>query len=313
MNCSIRSTIILVLAASYTGPNNAQVDTSAVNGTMINSTDSGELVSVFKDFHGMLDAKGRTQLEANGYRIVLEHHDWPSSHAAYSKTMKKALPKSSMVGQDVDGLPFPNLIHRLLRSGEGDNAVKTFYCVPDKHAAYWVIGFATIGDVDDGFERSVVIAVHNNGGYSGLMTGYEAPEIDFCGRIITLGPACHWMGPHNCQCSGLGQMNWYMVGSPERAAELTHAQLKRTQEDRAVIRKDTVEVVFEGTETMAIRVTYKLAKVLRAMGVPSDRLVAYYVSVPVRGRYVSCILSHYGDPAPDRSLPPLLSEVMTLR
>jgi hypothetical protein len=44
----------------------------------------------------------------------------------------------------------------------------------------------------------------------------------------------------------------------------------------------------------------------------SNVLVVYYVTGKVRGKFVTCVLSHYEDDKGANKLPPLLSEVLEL-
>ncbi|MBK7556595.1 MAG: hypothetical protein IPI55_18980 [Flavobacteriales bacterium] len=267
--------------------------------------------TILKDLHGMLDTKGHTYIQGNGYVIKVEYHDWPASQSAYAKTKKKQQPSVVLLAQDDPELPVPNAIFE--ERPDSGNQVQTTYCIPDRSKGYWYIAFATVRPEERAFERSLVLSIHANSGYKGMMTAREAQEIDFCGRKIPLGPACHWMGPYNCQCSGLGQMNWSITNDRARASRLIDAQLDATKLKNKILQRDSVAVVFEGAEAKALRVVYKMPKVVKFLGQTSDHLVAYYVVAPVRDRYVTCVLSHYGDPAADRSLPPLLSEVMVLK
>ncbi len=267
--------------------------------------------TILRELHGMLDKKGHTYIQGNGYVIKVEYHDWPASQSAYAKTKKKQQPSAAVLGQDDPGLPVPNVIFE--ERPDSGHQVQTTYCIPDRSKGYWYIAFGTVSPDERAFERALVLNIHEHSGYKGMMTTSEALEIDFCGRKIPLGPACHWMGPYNCQCSDLGQMNWSISNDPDRAGRLIDAQLDATKLKNKILQRDSVAVVFEGAEAKAVRVIYKVPKVVKFLGQTSDHLVAYYVVAPVRDRYVSCVLSHYGDPAADRSLPPLLSEVMVLK
>lgn len=72
-----------------------------------------------------------------------------------------------------------------------------------------------------------------------------------------------------------------------------------------------ITLKFEGQETKALRTKVKIQLPKLEMG-GSNILVVYYVTGQVRGKYVTCVLSHYTDDIGANKLPPLLSEVLEL-
>lgn len=286
----------------------AQHDTIATRGNALEAPTTPAVV--MEEIAGMIGLKGKIQLEGNGYVIVLAKHNWQPSHAAYEKAIRKEAPRASLIARDVPDLPAPNMIcERLMPDSSG---TERFYFIPSGTEAYWLFGFAT-GAREVHFEHSVVRQVLDSGAFLFPIVDQSAYEIVFCGRRIELGPACHWMSPHNCQCSGLGQMNWSVTSSAQRAQETLRWQLSRTIAERKELTIDTVDVVFEEIPTTAIRVAYKVPAVVRTVGMTGRSIIAYYVHAHIRGRDVYSVLSHYDDEAPEGELPPLLAEVMQLR
>lgn len=136
-------------------------------------------------------------------------------------------------------------------------------------------------------------------------------SIRFAGRYIHLGPACEWKGVNNIQCSGMGQMNWCEFQDFSGAVEMIRVQLATSRTTGHVKTAECIPVLFEGNQTKALRLKYKIALPKVVLG-GSNNIVAYYVVSSVRNRYVGCVISHYEDEAREGELPALLSEVMKL-
>lgn len=260
---------------------------------------------------GMVDLDNRTVLEGDGYMIVLDHHKWPPSQKAFEKTRKKVSPKAKVIATDRDDLPKPNMVcDRTLMDGLG---AERFYYYATGIEGYMVVGFTT-AIRDEAFEKAVFDKILSGGNFNDdLVNSPAANEIDFCGRRIDLGPACQWMAPHNCQCRGLGQMNWSVVTSAQRAKELVDAQMHRTMQARHELAMDTVDVLLEGVEAQAIKLYYKIPTAIQVLAQTPHELIAYYVNATIRGRHVFCVMSYYEDEAPKGELPLFLSEVMKLK
>ncbi|HRH38830.1 MAG TPA: hypothetical protein PK760_10820, partial [Flavobacteriales bacterium] len=180
-------------------------------------SDHRSMQLVMDEITGMIDRDNRTVLEGDGFLIVLEHHKWPPSQKAFEKTRRKIAPKAKVIATDRDDLPKPNMVYEgTLTDSLG---AERFYCYATGDIGYWVVGFTTAVR-DEAFEKAVMDKMLATANFNdNLVNTSTANEINFCGRRITLGPACQWMSPHNCQCHGLGQMNWSVVSSAERAKE----------------------------------------------------------------------------------------------
>jgi hypothetical protein len=148
-----------------------------------------------------------------------------------------------------------------------------------------------------------------------VYVSYQIDTINFVGRKIPLGRNCEYMGVHNVQCPFYGQMNWSIHRTIEDAALVAHNQYLTTASKwlGSVKEEKEIDVIFEGTATKAKRVLYKIQLPSIILG-GSNTLIIYYVVAKVRGKYVSCVLSHYENVnIMDTGLPALLSEVMRLK
>lgn len=112
----------------------------------------------------------------------------------------------------------------------------------------------------------------------------------------------------------MGQMNWSIFQSENEANEMTTAQYDFIEGKwiGKIISQDSVSIIFEGVETKALKVNYKL-KVPSGFNGGTNMLQVFFVSVPVRNKYVSCVLSQYTNNFDNKELLPLLSEVMQMK
>ena len=126
-----------------------------------------------------------------------------------------------------------------------------------------------------------------------------------------MGPVCRWMSPHNIQCPNYGQMNWAIFDNLQQAEEYrdTHFEMARNRSLVDIKEDKWIALKFEGQETKARRTKVKIQIPKLVMG-GSNMLVVYYVTGHVRGKYVTCVLSHYTDDIGADELPPLLSKIL---
>jgi len=289
------------------------IQVAAQEGTVAIATEQEPKYElVFEDMVGMLDRDGRTVLSGNGYSIVIEDRDWKPSHKAYQNTMKKLQSAAVATEQDNPAWPSPNMAFEY-RSAK-DSITMRYYYLPKGADKYRIVGFVTPITKDIRFEQETVRRIAENASFTSNLAGFQAPQIMFCGRPLRFGSSCHWMAPHNWQCSGLGQMNWSVSTSQVRARGLMQAQLDATvASNREVLQRDTVPVTFEGFDTEAIRITYKVPAVPRILGQTGRTIIAYYLCATVRLREIHAVLSYFDDEAPNGGFPPMLAEVMKLR
>ena len=188
---------------------------------------------------------------------------------------------------------------------------------PDKKTI--AITFASINkNGDKVFERNFIGLVCTNSIPESIYHSHEIDSINFAGRKIPLGSSCRWMNVNNVQCPYYGQMNWSVHKNMEDALFTVENQYLVTKSKKGVkvISENLVNVIFEGTETTARKIVYDFtgvrALLLNMEG--SKRLTIYYVSVPVRDNFVSCVMSYWGsDQIHSSGLPPLLEQVMKLK
>jgi hypothetical protein len=265
----------------------------------------------FKNFQAIKHPEsGVLFLEAEGYDIFVESLDFGLNEKGISKIKKKYSAKNAQLTTD----SVTNL--KVLAMTEQKNGVTvyfTYYLHPVSEESSTIIGFIRPKARDIGLERDFVNSQLSNKIPSFVYTSLYIDSIDFVGRKIDLGSACRWMSPHNVQCPNYGQMNWAIFDNQKQAEEYrdTHFEMTKNKNLTDIKEEKWITVKLEGQETKALKTRVKIQLPKFAMG-GSNTLIAYYVTAQVRGKYVTCILSHYTDDVGADKLPPLLSEVMEL-
>lgn len=182
-----------------------------------------------------------------------------------------------------------------------------------------VIGFtfASINKSNRDFQRYFIKLVVNDEIPDSVFNQVPLDTIDFAGRKIGLGNSCHWMGINNVQCPYYGQMNWSVHRDSADAKSTVNNQFEtiKARKNGKIVADTTVSVIFEGAKTTARRVVYDFTGVTSALvGMSGGKtLTIYLVAAPVRGHYVSCVLSFWNnDQINPSGLAPLLEKVMKL-
>ncbi len=182
-----------------------------------------------------------------------------------------------------------------------------------------VIYFNEINKTKASFKREFIQTYIDNKIPKSIFITSKIDSILFVNRYIKLGPSCRWMGVRNVQCSYRGQMDWTIHQSLEKAKN--HNELRaltnRYQRKLKLISKDTVNIRFEGKEISAIKIVYNVKgfnSLLLKMSSGAKHLIVYYIAEKIRGKNISCILSHWdNDYIQPNGLPALLSEVIALK
>lgn len=193
-----------------------------------------------------------------------------------------------------------------------------YYFVESTDQKIIAFTFVPAGEANRDFEREFVRLVRANVIPEHVFNHSEPDTIDFAGRKIPLSKNCHWMGVNNVQCSSAGQMNWSVHKDSASAAKTiqSHFESIGARQNGRIVSDRKVNVIFEGTETTARKVIYDFTGMTGVMvGMTGGRsLTIYFVAAPVRGHYVSCVMSFWNnDYVTSSGLAPLLDQVMELK
>ncbi len=151
--------------------------------------------------------------------------------------------------------------------------------------------------------------------------------LNFAGRKVELGTYfCRWTGVNSVQWPYHGQMDWSVHKDSLDAAQCIDIQYYitvhcRTKElNTQIVSDQQVDVLFEGVPVKACKVVHQLkdesTELLKDAGDGNTRsLTIYYVVAPVRGNYVSCVMSFWNNDFIEEQsvLPSLLEKVMQLK
>lgn len=273
---------------------------------------------VFSNLHGIKDAfdmkRNRTvYYEVEGYNIYVGN----TVAALDEKGLQKIKRQYKIDPQaKVSSIPeFSNskiLFHSLQLTPEVKQSKIYYLTALDNNVK--VILLQTFNERDEQLEKLMVKSILEDKIPNEVFTTSQADSINFAGRSIRLGSACDWIDAHNIQCPYLGQMNWAEFSNQGKAEDMIKNRLAVTQSKSIgqTLQQDTINVVFEGQETQAIKLTYKL-KVPKIVTGGSNVLIVYYVATKVRDKYIACVLSHYTNEAKVNELPKLLALVMKLK
>ena len=193
-----------------------------------------------------------------------------------------------------------------------------YYFIESSDQKIIAFTFAPSNEASREFEKEFVRLVRANAIPEHVFNHAEPDTIDFAGRKIPLGKNCHWMGVNNVQCSSAGQMNWSVHKDLSSAKKTIQAHFESigARQNGKIISDTPINVIFEGTETTARKVIYDFTGMTSVMvGMTGGRnLTIYFIAAPVRGHYVSCVMSFWNnDYITPGGLAPLLDVVMKLK
>ncbi len=193
----------------------------------------------------------------------------------------------------------------------------SYYFIESKDSKTIGFTFAMVNKTDREFERDFVRLIYQEAIPESVYNSIDVDSINFAGRKIPMGSSCHWMGINNLQCPSYGQMNWSVHkdgGDASKTVDNQFLAIKAMKKGK-IVADTTVNVTFEGTATTARRVIYDFTGVTSALvGMSGGKsLTIYFVAAPIRGYYVSCVMSFWNnDQINPGGLSPLLEQVMKL-
>lgn len=270
-----------------------------------------DTAKIFSNIHALIQPPN-TFYEVEGYTIFSETTDETLDSKGINRIKNKYKINSNRVPTN-DSTACKIIVDVEIRT-HFVNQYSIYYLFPKGTNQVDIIGFSAMQKRDIDLEKFIVKVILNNAVPNYAYSSIVVDSIKFADRYILLGRACNWMGTHNVQCPNLGQMNWSEFRTKEKAEEMIKCQLDITANKPIgeFLQQDSVDIIFEGVETKALKAKYKIKIPKLIMG-GSNVLVIYYVVTEVRGKYVGCVLSHYTDDVKKNKLPALLSEVMKLK
>ncbi|MBL4605563.1 MAG: hypothetical protein JKY02_07870 [Flavobacteriaceae bacterium] len=272
----------------------------------------------FENFQAMRNS-GIVFYNVHGTTITTESYSYRFNEKGLKRAFRKYKFNFKKTKKQVDSeLGVENYYIKEVAQVVGDyKSYTTVYFVRNKEFISVLI-FSGVKELQSSFSRNFIRRFLD---YKIPETVYVAPKIDsiqFVKRYIKLGPSCQWMGVRNVQCPYNGQMDWTLHESLEDAKEFNKIReaVSTSQRKLKRISRDSIDVTFEGKKTKAIKIVYDIKGIqslLVNMSSGAKNLIVYYIAETIRGKYVSCILSHWdNDRLQPNGLPALLGEVIEL-
>lgn len=191
--------------------------------------------------------------------------------------------------------------------GVEENINQALYLTNKLGGEVVIVQFKTCNQRDFVLERAFVHAFFEKQLNSYVLDSRTANTIDFIGQEILLGDECIWTKPHMVTC-GDAQISWSEFLSIEEAVLDIDNRIRIYDTDNFIIVEEKdIEVVFEGTPTIARRIVFRN---VREMDEPYK--ISYYLAQEVGGRYVSCVLTNPAYNQKEYGLASLLQQVMSI-
>jgi hypothetical protein len=193
-----------------------------------------------------------------------------------------------------------------------------YYFFQTKENKCLQITFANTQKIESEFEKAILMLILEKKIPEAKFNALTIDSINFAGRRVVLGAICHWVGVNNIQTPYYGQVSWSFHGNLGAAQNKSSDQImmNKCAKQFNVVSEEEVAVIFEGVEAKAKKIIYGIngiTKVLTRLS-GGKTLTVYYVAIPVRSTYVSCVMSHWDtDKIGSKGLPVFIGEFMKLK
>jgi hypothetical protein len=255
----------------------------------------------------------------DGYQITSETFNREFTEKGLKKVFRKySIDRETPKIKD-EQLPYNNLYVTTDEvRAEGIVQNNAFYFIEIDKNQLRVVQFIAVNKRNKSFEQAMVSLLMEDGIPEENFAATTIDTINFAGRDIQLSSNCYWTGVNTVQCPYLGEMNW-SVHKDLKDAQNSVAQqyaITASKKNGKILSEEQVSLIFEGTETATKKIIYDFKGVSSLLASMSGgkTLTVFYVAAPVRGNYVSCVLSFWNnDSITKTGLVPLLDEVMQLK
>lgn len=210
------------------------------------------------------------------------------------------------------------VVSKTYKSETGSTAYIDHYFLEDTPTSMVSMSFQAHFKPDAAFARRVIELAMARKIPDSLFQPPLADGFNFAGRHIPRQMDCRWTEPNSLQCPYNGQMNWssYKTLDAAQAGLEYHFNHINAGKKGTVISDEQVDVVFEEQDAKARKIVFDLTGVTSALAAVSGgkTLTIYMVVARVRGKYVTCVMSHWNnDRLNENGLPALAGEVIRLK
>ncbi|MBF0574797.1 hypothetical protein [Dysgonomonas sp. GY617] len=271
--------------------------------------------NILSDMQG-LSLNGDMIFELDGYIMTIQKEKAAFNEKGFQKIKKKYHLNDIEREYSDKNVKWENWVIEANTTVKGVPEAKGFqlcYLLPETDNRMMVVLLQSANGRDSLVEKAFMNAVFSRQLSQYTMDSWVAEKIDFAGREIMLGDVCQWVSPHNVHCASFGQMGWSIFKTEKEAELNTLIQIANNNNSGRykIMHEEELNVIFEGIPTLAKRITYKI-NTSKLMSGGRNVLAVYYITQKVRGKYLSCVLTHYVEVKDNYSLPILLKEVMSI-
>ena len=243
--------------------------------------------------------------------------DIAKKYGAILKNYKEVKVKTSDFTVSDTLLGLRNYYVRKTIDREGLPGYQDEYFIESKSGTI-AVAFQSTHELTQDFERQVAMLFIRKEIPANVFQPSRMDSINFAGRYIYLGGPCHWMSVNNLQCPTNGQMSWSSfptLGQAQKDIDDHFEFLKRSNKGQ-IISDEQVDVLFEGQETKARKIVFDFKGVTSVLvGMSGGKVLTIFMAAaPIRGRFVSAVMSHWNnDYVGEEGLPALTSDVLRIK
>ena len=275
-------------------------------------------VGFFEDFQAIKNGEA-IFYEIHGTTITTETYSYRFNEKGLRKAFRKYKFNFKKTQKLIDNeLGIENYyVQKVEKDIDDYQSYSTVFFIKNKEFIS-IVFFNGLKEKPHDFHRTFIKRFLENTIPKSIYVARKIDSIQFVKRFIKLGPSCRWMSVRNVQCPYNGQMDWTIHKSLEDAKEYNKIReaVSTHQRKMKLISRDSIDVIFEGKQTKAVKIVYDikgLQSFLVNLSSGAKNLIVYYIAETIRGKNVSCILSHWdNDRLQPNGLPALLGEVIDL-
>ena len=280
--------------------------------------------------------RGTDFYNVDGISVTQEVFQSKFSKANILKMYGQFIPGESSLEQSDLSIEQQNFVYERVDSlSEGIDIYTTYYFIEEPVGSITAITYSSPGKNDKKLQRELNPLILGKKVPASVFSPMVFNTIDFAGRRIELSYLCQWTKVNSVQWPYHGQINW-SVHRDRADAELSVDMQRRisahnflnpdvpsreySETPNSILSDEMVDVIFEGTPIKARKVVFSLGTGLEKILGPTGKgegtkeLTIYYVTAPVRGNWVSCVMSHWNnDIIGESGLPELLEKIMKLK
>lgn len=261
---------------------------------------------------GLKNKKGEIFLELSGYDMYIYTEKGSVDNPKTISKIKQEYHIGNILAEYPDEkISIPNKIIEAERILHGEkitssNQICVLLQLTEKDIT--VIYFETLNQRDLLLEEQIIQTYLQNQLTSYISTDWATRSLFLAGKEVYLGNGYEWEAPHDVMGNN-ERIRWSEFTSMMNAELDINNRIDASLTDNVqILSEEDIKVVFDGIPTIAYRVVYKE----RYSETPFEPLIAYYIAEEIRGKYISCILSYYGQHKNDYNLPSLLQKLITI-